>query len=93
MQDPNPDDDPRTSEGIYVYTHKARLRAANASVGDAVTVRGHVAEFIYDPAGLPLTEIVTAQEVWTDLNVIFCLLVFFLCFCIQKPMGHAGTAM
>lgn len=59
VQDPVPDDDPRTSEGIYVYTHKAGLRAANASVGNAVTVRGIVAEFAFDAAGLPLTEIVT----------------------------------
>ncbi|KAK9824745.1 hypothetical protein WJX74_003940, partial [Apatococcus lobatus] len=62
MQDPQSDDDPRTSEGIYVYTHKAGLQAANVSVGDMVTVRGTVSEFRYDSAALPLTEIVTDMD-------------------------------
>jgi predicted extracellular nuclease len=41
MQDPNPDGDDRTSEGIFVFTGVAPLVA----VGDAVAVRGTVQEF------------------------------------------------
>src|SRR5829696_2686044 len=41
MQDPAPDTDPRTSEGIFVFTNAA---PANVSPGDAVRVGGTVAE-------------------------------------------------
>jgi predicted extracellular nuclease len=41
MQDPNPDTNPATSEGIYVFTSTAPGR----SVGDSVTVSGTVAEY------------------------------------------------
>ncbi|MEW9899449.1 lamin tail domain-containing protein [Chitinivorax sp. PXF-14] len=41
MQDDHPDDDPATSEGIFVYTGSA----PTANVGDAVRVAGRVAEF------------------------------------------------
>ncbi len=41
MQDPTPDADPATSEGILVYTGSA----PQAAVGDSVTVDGTVAEF------------------------------------------------
>ncbi|MQA95845.1 MAG: endonuclease/exonuclease/phosphatase [Streptosporangiales bacterium] len=41
MQDPAPDDDPATSEAIFVFT---RSRPA-AAIGDAVTVAGTVTEF------------------------------------------------
>ncbi|HEY3681595.1 MAG TPA: endonuclease/exonuclease/phosphatase family protein, partial [Streptosporangiaceae bacterium] len=41
MQDPNPDDDPATSEAIFVYT---KTKPAVA-VGDAVTVAGTVTEY------------------------------------------------
>ncbi len=41
MQDPNPDADPATSEGIFVFTSSAPA----AVVGDAVAVRGRVQEF------------------------------------------------
>ncbi len=45
MQDPSPDTNPATSEGIFVYTSSAPSR----HVGDSVTVSGTVAE--YRPGG------------------------------------------
>ena len=42
MQDPQPDSDERTSEGVFVFTSSAPARRR---VGDAVTVSGRVAEF------------------------------------------------
>jgi predicted extracellular nuclease len=51
IQDPNPDDDPRTSEGIWVF------RGTGAAVGDAVTVHGNVNEFHGSAGGLSLTEL------------------------------------
>jgi len=42
IQDPHPDDDPATSEGIYVYTGK---QTPDVKVGDSVHVDGDVAEF------------------------------------------------
>ncbi|MBC9957677.1 lamin tail domain-containing protein [Yimella sp. cx-51] len=41
IQSSAPDDDPRTSEGIYVFSRTA----PNVAVGDAVTVAGTVAEY------------------------------------------------
>jgi predicted extracellular nuclease len=41
MQDPNPDSDPATSEGILVFTSSA----PTVNVGDAVLVTGTIAEF------------------------------------------------
>ena len=41
MQDPRPDDDPATSEGVFVYTRTKPTVAA----GDAVTVAGTVTEY------------------------------------------------
>jgi predicted extracellular nuclease len=41
MQDPAPDADPNTSEGIFVFTGGSPL----AAVGDAVTVTGNATEF------------------------------------------------
>ena len=46
FQDPNPDADPATSEGIFVYTGSA----PTVAVGDAVTVSGTVTEYV--PGGL-----------------------------------------
>src|SRR5204863_393167 len=54
MQDPAPDADPATSEGIAVFGSTA---AAAVSVGDAVTVAGKVQEFRPGAAGLSITEI------------------------------------
>ncbi len=41
MQDPSPDSDPATSEGIFVFTSST----PTVSVGDALRVRGRVQEF------------------------------------------------
>ena len=58
MQDPQPDDDPRTSEGIFVF------RGSGVSVGDSVVVTGPVSEFRPggDANNLTTTEI-TARTV------------------------------
>ncbi|MEV6958395.1 endonuclease/exonuclease/phosphatase family protein [Streptomyces sp. NPDC051207] len=42
MQDPNPDADPATSEGLFVFTSSA----PKVAVGDAVSVSGTVSEFV-----------------------------------------------
>ncbi|GGS22949.1 hypothetical protein GCM10010269_72210 [Streptomyces humidus] len=42
IQDPNPDADPATSEGVFVFTGSA----PKAAVGDSVTVTGTVSEFV-----------------------------------------------
>lgn len=41
IQDPNPDNDPRTSEALFVYTGKA----VSVKTGDAVSVTGTVKEY------------------------------------------------
>ncbi|MFF3780675.1 endonuclease/exonuclease/phosphatase family protein [Streptomyces sp. NPDC001933] len=46
FQDPNPDADPATSEGVFVYTGSV----PTVAVGDAVTVSGTVTEYV--PGGL-----------------------------------------
>ncbi|WNI19803.1 endonuclease/exonuclease/phosphatase family protein [Actinacidiphila sp. ITFR-21] len=46
FQDPNPDNDPRTSEGLFVYTGST---APTVAVGDSVSVDGTVSE--YYPGG------------------------------------------
>ncbi|MET7457763.1 endonuclease/exonuclease/phosphatase family protein [Streptomyces sp. NPDC005574] len=42
MQDPTPDDDPATSEGVFVFTSSV----PKVAVGDSVTVTGTVSEFV-----------------------------------------------
>ncbi|MFJ8947795.1 endonuclease/exonuclease/phosphatase family protein [Streptomyces sp. NPDC102395] len=42
IQDPSPDADPATSEGVFVFTSSA----PKVAVGDAVTVNGTVSEFV-----------------------------------------------
>ncbi|MFI2639506.1 endonuclease/exonuclease/phosphatase family protein [Streptomyces sp. NPDC018610] len=42
MQDPNPDADPATSEGVFVFTSST----PKVAVGDAVTVTGTVSEYV-----------------------------------------------
>ncbi|GGW18710.1 hypothetical protein GCM10010501_48660 [Streptomyces libani subsp. rufus] len=42
LQDPTPDDNPATSEGVFVFTGSA----PKVAVGDAVTVTGTVSEFV-----------------------------------------------
>ncbi|HEX6468434.1 MAG TPA: endonuclease/exonuclease/phosphatase family protein [Streptosporangiaceae bacterium] len=57
LQDPQPDGDPATSEGVFVFT---RSRPAVA-VGDAITVGGQVSEFRPggDATNLTTTEIIS----------------------------------
>ena len=55
MQDPNPDNDPATSEGIYVYTSAA----PTVIVGDAVGVSGTVKE--YRAGGASSTNLTTTE--------------------------------
>ncbi|MBV2355155.1 endonuclease/exonuclease/phosphatase [Streptomyces sp. J2-1] len=55
-QDPNPDNDPATSEGVFVYTSST----PKVAVGDSVTVSGTVSEFVPGGAsggGQSVTEI------------------------------------
>ncbi|MEU0334465.1 endonuclease/exonuclease/phosphatase family protein [Streptomyces sp. NPDC006193] len=42
MQDPAPDDDPATSEGVFVFTNSA----PKVAPGDSVTVTGTVSEYV-----------------------------------------------
>ncbi|MEU1182712.1 endonuclease/exonuclease/phosphatase family protein [Streptomyces sp. NPDC005820] len=42
IQDPNPDADPATSEGVFVFTSST----PKVAVGDSVTVNGTVSEFV-----------------------------------------------
>jgi predicted extracellular nuclease len=57
MQDPQPDADPATSEGIFVFTRTA----PSVRTGDRVTVSGTVTEFRpgNDPDNLTTTELTT----------------------------------
>jgi predicted extracellular nuclease len=56
FQDPQPDDNPATSEGVFVFTSSA----PTVAVGDAVTVEGTVAEF--RPGGSGGTDNLTTTE-------------------------------
>ncbi|TCM38303.1 lamin tail domain-containing protein [Kribbella sp. VKM Ac-2568] len=57
FQDTQPDDNPATSEGLFVFTSSA----PTVAVGDAVTVKGTVAEF--RPGGSGGTDNLTTTEV------------------------------
>ena len=48
FQDPKPDNDPRTSEGLFVYTGSAKI---TVRPGDSVLVSGKVADFYPDELG------------------------------------------
>jgi predicted extracellular nuclease len=54
IQDPTPDANPDTSEGLQVFGASA---AAGVSVGDAVSVLGRVSEFRSNATSLTLTEL------------------------------------
>src|ERR687884_1193560 len=56
MQDPSPDADPATSEGIFVFTSSA---PSSVNVGDAVKVNGRVSEF--RPGGASSTNLTTTE--------------------------------
>ncbi|WP_211260623.1 endonuclease/exonuclease/phosphatase family protein [Amycolatopsis jejuensis] len=64
LTDPNPDSDPRTSEGLFVFTGSTTPAVA---VGDAVTAQGTVKEYYPDAPATSnyqsLTELTSAQ--WT----------------------------
>ncbi|TDD21951.1 nuclease [Kribbella turkmenica] len=57
FQDPQPDADPATSEGLFVFTGTA----PTVNAGDAVTVKGAVAEF--RPGGSGGTDNLTTTEI------------------------------
>ncbi|MFE5549704.1 lamin tail domain-containing protein [Streptomyces sp. NPDC056534] len=67
IQDPMPDDDARTSEGVFVYTGAA---VPTVQVGDSVLVSGRISEYRASAPLQSLTEIVnpTAITVLTNGN-------------------------
>jgi hypothetical protein len=61
LQDPSPDADPATSEGIFIFTGSTSNPADMVSVGDMVQVSGKVSEFRASSTGdvnLTVTELV-----------------------------------
>ncbi|WP_372511139.1 endonuclease/exonuclease/phosphatase family protein [Streptomyces cylindrosporus] len=54
IQDPNPDSDPATSEGLFVYTGSA---TPTVSVGDSVLVSGKVSEYYPSSTAQSVTEL------------------------------------
>jgi hypothetical protein len=65
IQDPNPDTDPRTSEGLYVYTGST----PSTAVGNKVTVTGTVTEYYpggSSAGGQSVTEL--AQPQWSTVS-------------------------
>ena len=65
LQDPNPDTDPATSEGIFVFTSSA---PTTVSVGDAVRVRATVSEF--RPGGAASANLTTTELVSPKVTVL-----------------------
>jgi len=65
LQDPNPDSDPATSEGIFVFTSTA---PASVSVGDAVRVKATVSEF--RPGGAATANLTTTELVAATTTVL-----------------------
>jgi uncharacterized repeat protein (TIGR01451 family) len=63
MQDPNPDSDPSTSEGIFVFTSST----PTVAVGDSVLVSGKVQEF--RPGG-STTDNLTNTEIGGPLSIL-----------------------
>ena len=68
MQDPRPDNDNRTSEGILVYT---RSPPKNVKKGDLAYVSGTVNEYFQDgkPLSLSVTKIVNPTYTTTHSNI------------------------
>jgi predicted extracellular nuclease len=64
MQDPNPDADPATSEGIFVFTSSA----PTANVGDSVRVTGRVQEF--RPGGVSNGNLTTTELASPSVSVL-----------------------
>ncbi len=65
LQDPNPDGNPATSEGIFVFTTTA---PTSVSVGDAVRVRAAVAEFT--PGGISTANLSTTELASPTITVL-----------------------
>lgn len=63
LQDPAPDADLATSEGIFVSTGGSSNPASLVAVGDLVQVDGQVSEYRAAPAGLTLTELVAPDTI------------------------------
>jgi predicted extracellular nuclease len=59
LQDPSPDSDPATSEGVFVFTGSGSNPSALVSVGDQVQVSGRVSEYRAAAVGLTVTEIIS----------------------------------
>jgi predicted extracellular nuclease len=65
IQDPNPDSDTRTSEGLYVYTGSS----PNTAIGNKVTVTGKVSEYYpggSSAGGQSVTELTQPQ--WSTVS-------------------------
>jgi hypothetical protein len=65
MQDPSPDADPATSEGIFVFTSSA---PTSINVGDSVRVSGRVSEF--RPGGAASTNLTITELVSPTTTVL-----------------------
>jgi uncharacterized protein len=64
MQDPSPDSNDATSEGIFVFTSSAPA----ANVGDSVNVSGHVQEF--RPGGASSTNLTTTELTTPTISIL-----------------------
>lgn len=64
MQDPSPDSDPATSEGILIFTGSA----PTVAVGDSVQVSGTVTEF--RPGGATSTNLTTTELISPSVGVL-----------------------
>src|SRR5437762_3620934 len=65
LQDPNPDSDPATSEGIFVFTSSA---PTSVSIGDAVRVKATVSEF--RPGGATTANLTTTELASPKITVL-----------------------
>lgn len=64
IQDPAPDSDPATSEGIFVFLNAA----PSVAVGDSITVSGSVSEF--RPGGASTANLTTTEIGASNANVV-----------------------
>jgi hypothetical protein len=65
MQDPSPDADPATSEGIFVFTSSS---PTSVNVGDSVKVNGRVSEF--RPGGASSANLTTTELITPTITVL-----------------------
>ncbi|WP_327339721.1 MULTISPECIES: endonuclease/exonuclease/phosphatase family protein [unclassified Streptomyces] len=87
IQDPSPDADPRTSEGVLVYTGSA---APTVSVGDSVLVSGTVDEYYPSATTQSVTEITAPRT--TVLSSGNALPAPVVLNAASVPGGYAPTA-